>query len=144
MYMYILYCIARKFGGLADCLSNRQIKICHNFLLAYNLYIWRSCTEPLNLNPLIRFRWQFVTQLPNLIPTNISGYMVCPIWSFMLTFSCSPQAWVCWTPCLPRWRSQGLPCGCSLATPIQYPPCRTTSYTSRWIIISREETLQIC
>ena len=24
-----------KFGGLADCLSNRQIKIRQNFLLAY-------------------------------------------------------------------------------------------------------------
>ena len=24
-----------KFGGLADCLSNRQIIICQNFLLAY-------------------------------------------------------------------------------------------------------------
>ena len=32
---------------------NRQIKIRQNFLLAYILYIWRSHTEPPNLNPLI-------------------------------------------------------------------------------------------
>ena len=48
-----------KFGGLTVGLCNRQIKICHNFLLAYILYVWWSCTEPPHLNPPIFLQWWF-------------------------------------------------------------------------------------
>ena len=43
-----------KFGGLADCLRNHQIKTCQNFLLVY-IYVWWSRTEQPNLNPPIPF-----------------------------------------------------------------------------------------
>ena len=46
-------------------------------ILAYtHVYIWRSFTEPPNLNLPIFLQWQFGVQSPNLIPTNISSYTV--------------------------------------------------------------------
>ena len=77
-----------KFGGLP---CNRQIKIRQYFILylqckyeiladlKLHIYVWRSLTEPSNLNPPIFLQWyrRFGAQPPqNLIPTNISGYTV--------------------------------------------------------------------
>ena len=66
----VMYCIAGKFGGLVVCLSNRQIKIRQNFFTHIYTY-----GDPVP-NCQIRLKWQFGTQPPNLIPANISGYMV--------------------------------------------------------------------
>ena len=59
------------FGGLLEQPPNSNLT---KFLT--RTYIWWSCTEPLNLNPPICLHWQFGTQWPNLIPTNISSYAV--------------------------------------------------------------------
>ena len=63
-------CWGIKFGGLAVYLCNHQIKIHQYFILVYTL------TKPPNLNPPIFLQWRFGGQLPNLIPANISVYMV--------------------------------------------------------------------
>ena len=41
-----------------------------------HIYVWRSLTEPPNLNPPIFLQWRFRAQPTNLIPANISGYTV--------------------------------------------------------------------
>ena len=41
-----------------------------------NLVVWQSISQLPNLNPPIFLRWRFGAQPPNLIPTNISSYMV--------------------------------------------------------------------
>ena len=77
-----------KFGGLADCLSNRQIK---STKISYShIYVWQSHTKPPNLSPPIRLRWKFGTQPPNLIPTNISGYTVYLNYVLLLPFMTLP------------------------------------------------------
>ena len=53
-----IYRIAGKFGGLVVSLCNCQIKIRQYFILAY-MYVWRSLTEPPNLNPPIFLQWWF-------------------------------------------------------------------------------------
>ena len=75
-----------KFGSLAICLSNHQIKnppkfLTHIYTYAHvlGIYVWQSCTEPPNLNLPIHLKGQFGTQPPNLIPANISGCMVCHV-----------------------------------------------------------------
>ena len=68
-----------QFGGLAyDC----HIKIRQYFILAY-IYVWRSLTEPPNINLPIFLQWRFRAQPPNLIPANISGYTVCKYYSYV-------------------------------------------------------------
>ena len=53
------------------CLHDHQIK---KFLLVY-IRVWRSCTEQPNLYPpILLLQKLFGTQLPILIPANISGY----------------------------------------------------------------------
>ena len=73
--------MARKFGrelNLAVWQSARATTKLKSAKISYShIYIWRSRTEPPNLNPPIRLQWQFGTQPPNLIPANISGYTVC-------------------------------------------------------------------
>ena len=62
-----------RFGGLY---YNRQIKICQNFLLAYNIIrmaiLYRTAKFK-SANVLAIAIW---AQPPNLIPANISGYTV--------------------------------------------------------------------
>ena len=70
-----LYRIAGKFCGklnLADRWTARATaKISYS-----HIYVWRPHTKLPNLNPPIRLRWQFGSQPQNLIPANISRYMV--------------------------------------------------------------------
>ena len=79
-YFIIFYRIARKFGrelNLAVWWSTRATAKLKSAKISYShIYIWRSCTKPPNLNLPIHMQWQFGTQLPNLIPANISGYTV--------------------------------------------------------------------
>ena len=74
------YHIARKFGGelnLAVWRSAFATAKLKSANISYShIYVWRSLTEPPNLNPPIFLQWQFWAQLPNLIPANISGYTV--------------------------------------------------------------------
>ena len=63
-----------KFGDLAACLHNHQI------IPYLHIHIQRSHVEPPNINPPIFLQRQFGTQLPNLIPANISSYTVSHVW----------------------------------------------------------------
>ena len=75
-----VYCIAGKFGGelnLAVWRSAWATAKLNSAKISYShVYLWRSRTEPPNLNSPIRLKWQFGTQPPNLIPANITGYTV--------------------------------------------------------------------
>ena len=42
------------------------------------IYVCQSLIRPPNLNPPIFLQWRFRAQLPNLIPANISSYMIYP------------------------------------------------------------------
>ena len=42
-----------KFGGLVVYVTTAKLKSAKNILLAYIIYVWRSCTKPPNLNWLI-------------------------------------------------------------------------------------------
>ena len=72
-----------RFGGLY---YNRQIKICQNFLLAYNIIrmaiLYRTAKFK-SANVLAIAIW---AQPPNLIPANISGYTV---YYIIMKFMCS-------------------------------------------------------
>ena len=80
------YCIAGKFGGelnwqfggLLDQATAKlkSTKIKSAKIFNSHIYVWRSSTKLINLNPPICLQWQFGIQLPNLIPANISSYTV--------------------------------------------------------------------
>ena len=53
---------------------NRQVKI--RQFCSVCMYVWRYCTIPPNLNPLIVLKTSFGAKSPNLMTTNISGYTV--------------------------------------------------------------------
>ena len=63
-----------KFGSLVVCLATAKFKFAN--ILYLHIYVWQSLTEPPNLNSPIFLQWRFGVQLPNLIPANISSYMV--------------------------------------------------------------------
>ena len=65
-----------KFGSLAVCMSNRQIKISQNFLLAYIRMSIPYQTAKFKSANMFAKAILFGTQLPNLIPANIYGYTV--------------------------------------------------------------------
>ena len=65
------YCIARKFGSLAVCLCNRQIKICQYFILAYICMAIPYRTAKFKSANIFG-----MGQPQNLIPANISDYTV--------------------------------------------------------------------
>ena len=74
------YRIAGKFDGELNLAVWRSAFTTTKFKsanISYSyIYVWRSLTEPPNLNPPIFLQWQFWPQPPNLIPTNISVYTV--------------------------------------------------------------------
>ena len=45
-----------------------------------HIYVQRSLTEPPDLNLPVFLQWRFRAQPPNLTPTNISGYIVYPLY----------------------------------------------------------------
>ena len=77
---YSYYRIAGKFGGelnLAVLRSSLRPAKLNSANISYlHICVWRSLTEPPNLNPPIFLHWRFRAQPPNLIPANISGYTV--------------------------------------------------------------------
>ena len=74
MGTHLIYHIAGEFGGLVVCFATAELKSAN---ISYShIYVWRSLTEPPNLNSPIFLQWQFWAQPPNLIPTNISSYTV--------------------------------------------------------------------
>ena len=69
-----IYRIAGKFGCFAVYIITAKLK---SAKISYShIYVWRSRTEPPNLNPPIFLQQRFWAQPPNLIPANISGYTV--------------------------------------------------------------------
>ena len=65
-----------KIGSLAVYLVTAKLKSVKISYLHNIMYVWQSLTESPNLNPPIFLQWRFGAHPPNLIPTNISGYMV--------------------------------------------------------------------
>ena len=63
-----------KFGGLAVWFATAKLKSANISYL--HIYVWRSLTEPPNLNSPIFLQWRFRAKPPNLITANISSYTV--------------------------------------------------------------------
>ena len=78
--------------NLAGWRSTLKLKSANSSYL--QIYIWQSLTEPPKLNPPIFLQWRFGAQPPNLIPTNISGYIIytCSLIIIMICISPWPTA----------------------------------------------------
>ena len=80
---------AGKFGGELNLAVWRSVfataKLKSANISYLHMYVWRSLTEQPNLNPPIFLQWQFGAHPPNLIPANISGYMVFTLVLFQIT-----------------------------------------------------------
>ena len=95
-------CIGGKIGGafnlvaLRCTFANHQIELAnisylHNNYIIIYMYVWRSLMELPNLNMPIFWQWRFGAQMPNLIPTNNSGFIA----FILLVCSDLLRVWCC-------------------------------------------------
>ena len=78
-----------KFGSLVVYITTAKLK---SSKISYShIYVWQSRTESPNLNPLIFLQWRFWAQPLNLIPANISSYMVISAQKGGINYSLKPR-----------------------------------------------------